>query len=231
MTESLVNLDQKVVEQRQFMVNVYIWMAMGLFLTTAVSYIVSTSAGLVQLILANKVIFYGLLFAELLLVGYFSVRINKMSANSAMAIFLAYSAMNGVTLSLVFLLYTAASIVSTFFVTGGTFAIMSLYGYFTKRDLTNIGNICFMGLIGVILASVVNIFMHSSLLYWVTTYIGILIFVGLTAYDTQKIKKLNNAGCESADQEVKRSINGALILYLDFINLFLYLLSIFGRKK
>jgi len=231
MTESIVNSSQQIAAKREFMTNVYIWMSLGLFLTSAVAYIFSTSAGLSSLILGCKPLFYGLFIAEFALVVYFSARIRNMSANAALTVFLLYSALNGMTLSIIFLIYTAASIVSTFFVTAGTFGIMSAYGYFTKRDLTSIGNFCFMGLIGVILASVVNIFMHNSAMYWIITYISIFVFIGLTAYDTQKIKALNNNIDKDSDEVVKTSIYGALILYLDFLNLFLNILRILGRRK
>jgi len=134
-------------------------------------------------------------------------------------------------LAVIFMIYTAESIASTFFVTAGTFAVMSAYGYFTKKDLSSWGNILFMGLIGIILASLVNLFFHNEMLYWITTYIGILVFVGLTAYDTQKIKEMNVIGNEGTDEDRKESIIGALVLYLDFINLFLLLLRVLGDRK
>lgn len=230
MTEKIVASQPDAVK-REFMGNVYIWMSLGLFLTAAVSYIISTSSGLVNLILGNKLLFYGLLIGEIALIFGFASRIREMSANTALMIFLLYSALNGVTLSLIFLIYTAASIVSTFFVTAGTFGIMSIYGYVTKKDLSTVGNYCLMGLIGIILASVVNMFMHNNFMYWMITYISIFIFVGLTAHDTQKIKQMALSLQKGSDEEVKASINGALMLYLDFINLFLNLLRILGRRR
>lgn len=233
MQTEIKNIPQLSIEQEQqeFMVNVYKWMSMGLFLTAAVAYIVAGSKYLTGLIFGNPIIFFGLLILEFFLVGYLATSVKKMSANAAMNSFLGYSALNGLTLSCIFLLYTAASITSTFIVTAGTFGIMSFYGYVTKKDLTSVGNICFMALIGLIIASLVNIFLHSSMMYWVITYAGILIFVGLTAYDTQKIKQLNIIGNSGTEEDVKESISGALILYLDFINLFLMLLRLFGRRK
>jgi hypothetical protein len=139
--------------------------------------------------------------------------------------------LNGLTLSVLFLAYTSASIGFTFLITAGTFAGMSIYGYFTKRDLTSIGNLLFMALIGLVLATVVNWFLRSEMVYWITTYAGIVIFVGLTAYDTQKIKEMNIIGNEGTDEDRKEAIIGALTLYLDFINLFIYLLRIFGDRK
>jgi FtsH-binding integral membrane protein len=154
-----------------------------------------------------------------------------MSVNTAMLIFFLYAALNGLTFSLIFLIYTAESIASTFFVTAGTFAVMSIYGYTTKSDLSRWGNLLFMGLIGLLIASVANWFLESTTLYWITTYIGVILFVALTAYDTQKIKATNIIGNEGSDEDSKEAIMGALTLYLDFINLFLFLLRIFGRKK
>jgi FtsH-binding integral membrane protein len=157
-----------------------------------------------------------------------------MSSAVVTGCFLLYSALMGATLSLIFLRYSMESIAITFFVTALTFGVMSVYGYVTKRDLTSIGNLCFMALIGLIIASIVNMFVGSSLLYWGVTYVGILIFVGLTAYDTQKIKEMSMAlGNELAASETgkKQAILGALTLYLDFINLFLLLLRIFGGNR
>lgn len=157
--------------------------------------------------------------------------INRLSALTATGLFFLYSALTGATLSIVFIAYTAESLTTTFLITAGTFGAMSFYGLVTKRDLTSVGNLCFMGLIGVIIASVVNIFVQSTLIYTVTTYIGVLVFVGLTAYDTQKIKEMGPRLEEGSEAEQKGAILGALRLYLDFINLFLLLLRIFGRRR
>jgi FtsH-binding integral membrane protein len=146
-------------------------------------------------------------------------------------VFVGYSALTGLTLSVIFLVYTAESLATTFFVTAGTFGLMSAYGYVTKRDLTGLGSFLMMGLIGMVLASVVNMFFNNSTVYWITTYIGILIFVGLTAYDTQKIKQMSALGLEGGEMEQKGAIMGALRLYLDFINLFLLLLRLMGNRK
>jgi len=233
MQTEITNLTQSQVEQeqREFIVNVYKWMSMGLFLTAAVAYIVSGSKLITDFIFGNMLVFFGLIIAEVLLVGHLAVNVKKMTASTAMNTFLGYSALNGLTLSCIFLLYTAASITTTFVVTAGTFGIMSFYGYVTKKDLTSIGNICFMALIGLIIASLVNMFLNNGMMYWIITYAGILIFVGLTAYDTQKIKQLNIIGNSGTEEDVKESISGALILYLDFINLFLMLLRLFGNRK
>jgi FtsH-binding integral membrane protein len=155
----------------------------------------------------------------------------RLSAIGAAALFYVYAIMNGLTLSVVFLVYTQESIASTFFVTAGTFAGMSAYGYLTKRDLTSAGSFFFMGLWGLIIAMVVNMFLHSPMLYWGISIFGVLIFVGLTAYDTQKIKELNVIGNSGTDEDHKEAIHGALILYLDFVNLFLYLLRLLGRRR
>ena len=218
-------------EQASFMTKVYGWMSLALFVTASVAMFVASTPALVYALASNKLLFYGLLIGELLLVGYLALAVMRMSAATATAVFLGYSVLNGVTLSLIFLVYTAASIASTFLVTAGTFAIMSAYGYYTKRDLTTLGNLLFMALIGLILASVVNIFWQNSTLMWLTTYAGVLIFVGLTAYDTQKIKEMNIIGNEGTDEDRKEAIRGALTLYLDFINLFLYLLRILGGRR
>ena len=154
-----------------------------------------------------------------------------MNASMAIGLFLLYSALNGLTMSIIFLIYTSASIASTFFITAGTFGVMSAYGYFTKKDLTSIGNIAFMGLIGIIIASIVNIFLQSPMLYWAVTYIGVLVFVGLTAYDTQKIKKMSLEMDIESEEGSKGAVMGALALYLDFINMFIFMLRIFGQRK
>jgi FtsH-binding integral membrane protein len=184
-----------------------------------------------NLVFGNRWTFFGLIILEFAAVGVLVSLINRMTANVATLIFILYSIFNGITLSCIFTKYTSESIASTFFVTAGTFAAMSLYGYTTKTDLTKWGNLLFMGVIGLIIASVVNWFLQSSMLYWITTCVGVIIFVGLTAYDTQKIKQTNIIGNEGTDQDHKEAIMGALTLYLDFINLFLYLLRIFGRRK
>ena len=154
-----------------------------------------------------------------------------MSANTATAVFIGYSALNGLTLAAIFMIYTATSIASTFLITAGTFAALSAFGYYTKRDLTKMGSLLYMALIGLIIASVVNMFLHSSTLQWITSVAGILIFTGLVAYDTQKIKAMNIIGNEGTDEDRKEAILGALTLYLDFINLFLYMLRFLGNRR
>lgn len=212
--------------------NVYLWMSMALIITGLTSLVVADSPSLLSAIFKNRFIFYALLFGELGLVWYMAARINSLSFRTATILFIFYSVLNGVTLSVIFLLYTFSSIASTFFVTAATFAVMSLYGYITKKDLTTLGNLLFMALIGLIIATLVNLFWQNQILYWIVSYAGVLIFVGLTAYDTQKIKRLLlNEGTEVNEVTQKIALMGALSLYLDFINLFLYLLRLLGNRK
>jgi FtsH-binding integral membrane protein len=218
-------------ENAAFMRKVYAFMAAGLGVTGLISVLVASSPAALHLIVFNRAVFYGLLIGELAMVWTFSTVAQRMSAVGAGALFFAYAAVNGLTLSVIFLVYTSASIASTFFVTAGTFGAMSIYGYLTKRDLTSVGNFMMMGLFGLIIASIVNMFLGSEMIYWATTCFGILIFVGLTAYDTQKIKQLNVIGNAGTDEDHKEAIHGALVLYLDFINLFLYLLRLLGRRR
>jgi FtsH-binding integral membrane protein len=217
--------------QATFINKVYGWMALALAITGFVALRVASSESLVNTIASNQILFFGIIIAELSLVIWLSSAIESMNATRAITLFLLYSALNGLTFSVLFLIYTAASIASTFFVTAGTFGVMSAYGYFTKTDLSSWGNILFMGLIGIIIASIVNIFWHSEMLYWAVTYIGVLVFVGLTAYDTQKIKRMSLEMDVESDEGSKGAIMGALALYLDFINMFIFMLRIFGDRK
>jgi uncharacterized protein len=231
MTPDTIAAQQVAAEQQRYMVKVYGWMGFGLLITGFVAWYTAISEELLGFIFASRWIFFGLIILELVAVGLLVSLINKMTASMATLVFLLYALLNGLTMSLIFVVYTAESIASTFFVTAGTFGVMSMYGYFTKTDLSRWGNLLFMGLMGIIIASIANFFMKSETLYWITTYAGVLIFVGLTAYDTQKIKRMNIIGNEGSDEDHKEAIMGALTLYLDFINLFLYLLRIFGRRK
>ena len=217
--------------EKTFIQRVYGWMAAGLALTGVVAWVVANDPDMVRAIVMNRIAFWALLILELAMVWILTAAIGKMSVGIATSMFLVYAGVNGMTLSVIFLAYTQESIAVTFFVTAGTFGAMCVYGMATKRDLTSVGSFCFMALIGLILASVVNMFLKSSALYWVTTYAGILIFVGLTAYDAQKIKQMHAASVEGSDEAKKGSILGALALYLDFINLFLLLLRLFGRRR
>jgi hypothetical protein len=223
--------DQVAEEQKRFILRVYNWMSSGLCLTGFIAYYVSQSEFLLGLILGNAIIFYGLIIAELGMVFYLASAVDRMSAQTAKMLFLGYAALNGLTFSFIFITYTQSSIASAFLVTAGTFGAMSVYGYTTKKDLTSWGGFFFMGLVGIIIASFVNMFLQSSMIYWVTTYAGVLVFVGLTAYDTQKIKEMNILGNEGTDEDTKEAISGALRLYLDFINLFLMILRIMGGGR
>ena len=217
--------------QALYMTKVYNWMALALFVTGIVAYITATTPQMINSIISSKLLFYGLILGELGLVVYLTARINKMSQTTAIASFLIYSVLNGLTMSVIFLVYTTSSISTTFFVTAGTFAAMSFYGYTTKKDLTSIGNMAFMALIGIIIASIVNFFLKSEMMYWIITYLGVAIFVGLTAYDTQKLKEIGSRGFSDQENMEKMSVLGALTLYLDLINLFLFLLRILGDRK
>jgi hypothetical protein len=214
-----------------FLAKVFNWMAMGLGLTGFIAYF-TASSGLSQAIVASP-LFMVLIFAELGLVFYLSARIEKIQATTAAGLLIGYSALNGLTLSTVFLAYTSSSIAGTFFITAGMFGAMALYGLVTKRDLSGLGSFLFMGLIGIIIASVVNLFLRNSGLDWIISFLGVGIFTGLTAYDVQKIKRMGEEGIlEQGEAAIKKgSILGALALYLDFINLFLMLLRFFGGSR
>jgi uncharacterized protein len=212
-----------------FMTKVYSWMTLALFITGIVAMYVASSEQLLSIVFGTKYMFMGLIIAQLGVVWYLSARVSKLSYTTAIIMFILYSVLSGITLSSIFIIYTASSIASTFFITAGTFAVMSLAGFFTKKDLSGFGAIMMMGLIGLIIATVVNYFLQSSTLNYIISYAGVMIFVGLTAYDTQKIKLM--ATQLDGEQAKKGSIMGALTLYLDFINLFLYLLRVLGDRK
>lgn len=210
---------------------VYVWMTLAMVITGLTAYITASTPTLLYAIVSNQMLFWGLLIAELVLVFAISGAINKMSLQTATLLFVAYSVINGLTLSFIFLAYTMSSIASVFFITAGTFAVMAFIGYTTKTDLTSLGKILLMGLIGIIIATIVNMFVHSNGLQTVVSYVGVLIFVGLTAYDSQKIKQMLWDADQADEGAQKLALLGALSLYLDFINLFLYLLRIFGRRN
>lgn len=216
-----------IVKQNTLIRKVYAWMGAGLAITAFMALVTLSSPAILNAVLGNKLIFYGLIIGELALVFTLSGAINRLSAATATLIFIAYAALNGITLSVVFLAYTANSITSTFVITAGMFGAMSLYGSTTKRDLSSWGSFLFMGLIGIIIASVVNIFVGSSAVSWFVSGIGVIVFTGLTAYDTWKIKEMAAQGIEGR----KPAIIGALTLYLDFINLFLMLLRFTGNRR
>ncbi|MBT9433392.1 Bax inhibitor-1/YccA family protein [Candidatus Sodalis endolongispinus] len=215
-----------------FMAQVYGWMTCGLLLTAFVAWYAARTPALLQFIFSSQITFFGLIIAQLALVFVISGMVNRLSGAVATSLFMLYSALTGLTLASIFIVYTATSIASTFVVTAGMFGAMTLYGYTTKRDLSSFGNLLFMALIGIVLASLVNIWLKSTALMWAVTYIGVVVFVGLTAYDTQKLKNMGaQLSLDNKDQFRKYSIVGALSLYLDFINLFLMLLRIFGNRR
>ncbi|MBS9438452.1 Bax inhibitor-1/YccA family protein [Photorhabdus noenieputensis] len=215
-----------------YMAQVYGWMTCGLLLTAFVAWYVSQNQNVVSYIFSNSILFYGLIIAQFGLVFVLSGMINRMRASLATGLFMLYSALTGLTLSSIFVIYTLGSIASTFVVTAGMFGALSFYGYTTKRSLSGLGSFLFMGLIGIILASLINLWLKSAALTWAVTYIGVVIFAGLTAYDTQKLKEMGE-DLDVNDKENLRkfSIVGALTLYLDFINMFLMLLRIFGDRR
>lgn len=217
--------------QSAFLRRVYNWMGLGLALTALVAYYTASNPALLGLVVGNQLIFFALIIAQLGLVVALSAAINRFTPTTATALFFLYAGLTGLTLSVIFVAYTRSSITNAFVVTAGTFALTSLYGYTTKRDLTSWGSFFFMGLVGIILASLVNLFLQSETIYWVTTYIGVIVFVGLTAYDTQYLKNMAGAGFADEAMESKAAVIGALKLYLDFINLFLLLLRIMGGRR
>lgn len=219
--------DQIVSAQNALIRQVYAWMGAGLLVTALLALLTVSTPTLLRAVLGNKLLFYGLMIGELALVFTISGAINRLSAAVATLLFIAYSALNGVTLSIIFLAYTADSIAATFVVTAAMFGTMSVYGYMTRRDLTSWGSFLFMGLIGIVITSVVNIFVGSSAVSWIVSALGVIVFTGLTAYDTWKIKAMAAGGAEGR----KPAILGALTLYLDFINLFLMLLRLGGDRR
>jgi len=215
-----------------FLAKVFNWMAIGLGITAAVAFM-TVSSGVVELIRNNQLLFFGLIFGELGLVIYLSARIKSISATAATGLFIFYSALNGATLSVLLMIYTSTSVAGTFIVAAGMFAAMAVYGTVTKKDLSSLGSFMFMGLIGIIIASVVNIFMRSAMISWVVSAIGVVVFTGLTAYDVQKISNYGGGGVMASGEAAirKGAILGALTLYLDFINLFLSLLRLMGDRR
>ena len=228
------NIRERVDERTEVRVNtlvrsVYFWMCTALLMTGATATLVAGNSVLLETILTNRILFFGIIIAQFGLVWAIVGKVNSFSLPVLSGLFMLYSVLTGVTLSILFVAYTSASIASTFFITAGTFAVMSVYGYFTKTDLTKMGNMLGMALIGIVIASVVNIFMQSSAMYWIISYVGVAVFTGLIAYDTQKIKAL--AYEEDNEHTQKLALCGALSLYLDFINLFIMLLRILGDRK
>jgi len=215
---------------RALLQKVYAWMAAGLAVTAVTAWVVASSPALWGLFLGTPLL-YVCLGVELVMVFAFSAVVQRVSLPVALLFFLAYALVNGLTLSVIFLVYTGGSIAGTFLATAGTFGAMSAFGYLTKMDLSRFGSYLLMALFGVLIGSIVNLFFASEILYWAVTYIGIFVFIGLTAYDTQKIKDLAFAEGMSEEDRHRGALHGALILYLDFINLFLLLLRLFGRRR
>ena len=214
-----------------FLGRVYRTMALGLGVTGLVAMLVASSPAALEFLIMNRGVMFLLIIAQLVTVFAFTGLLSRISAGAAAAMFFGYAALTGVTFSTIFLVYTHGSIAGTFFVTAGAFAGLSAYGYVTKRRLDGLGSFLFMGLVGLVLASIVNIFLGSPAIYWLTTFMGVIVFSGLAAYDTAKLKQLAAASDVSGDRGRKLALQGALMLYLDFINLFLILLRLFGDRR
>lgn len=210
--------------------NVYIWMTLALVITGLTAFVTAHSAALLSILFSSKISLFLVILAELGLVMYLSARIDKMSFTTATLMFILYSVVNGLTLSVIFLVYSISAITTTFFATAGTFASMAVIGSVTKKDLSGFGKFFLMSIIGLIIASVVNIFMGNAMLDLIISGVGVVIFAGLTAYDSQKIRQMLATMDDVDDSSMKLALIGSLSLYLDFINLFLYLLRIFGRR-
>lgn len=223
--------------ERAFVTKVYAWMALALGITGLVATATASNLELMAWIFETPFALVGIVAVQFIVVVVLSAVIHRLSTGMATGLFILYSALTGFTLSTLFFVYTAESIGVVFFITAGTFALVSIYGYITKADLTKVGNLAFMGLIGIILASLVNLFLRSEAVYWITTYLSVVVFVVLIAYYTQRIKRMAH-GLAGADRDErvqelqsKASVVGALLLYLSFINLFLNLLRIFGSRR
>lgn len=232
MTENYSYAEKASLRERTILKNVYIWMSAGLFLTAVVAKLFVQTSLFIPFV-SNRMLFFAVIIAEFVLVIRLSSRIMNMSVGQAAGSFAVYSVLNGITLSTIFIVYSIGTIYTAFFVTAGTFGAMSLWAATTKRDLSGMGHFLMMGLFGIIIASVVNIFLRSTGLYFLISYAGVAVFTLLTAYDTQRIKAMSNQMSSNADEATftKLSIMGALKLYLDFINMFLFILRIFGRRN
>ena len=227
---SSIGLTRKKSAQAAVFRMMYIWMSLALALTGFTAMIVSDNGRIMHAMMSTPAIIWGVIIAEIVLVLILAAMLHRMSLGVATVMFIAYSILNGVSMSTLFLLYTEESIALTFFITSGTFGATSVYGFLTKKDLSSMGSIMLMAILGLIIASIVNIFMGSSMLYWIITYAGVLIFVGLTAYDTQKFKNAIYNG-DTSESTYKLALMGALELYLDFINMFIHLLRILGDRR
>ena len=226
---SFVSADVRDVRVTAFLSKVYGWMFLGLLLTAGTAVVVASSPALIETLILNRILFWFLLLAQLGLVFYLSARVNKVSPATAAVLFLLYSGMVGITSSVIFLIYTGASIVSAFVITGGMFGAMAVFGSLTKRSLAGVGQFMFMGLIGLIIASVVSIFWFNDVLMFVINVVGVLVFTGLTAWDAQRLKQM---AVVLPDGRVGAyAVVGALSLYLDFINLFFFILRLMGGRR
>lgn len=214
-----------------FMYKVYGWMSTGLALSAVTAYGVYANQNIFAAVVGNKFVFFAILFAQIAIALLFSFRIRTLSYASALALFCTYAVLLGVTLSVIFAVYQLTSITAVFGITTGMFGVFAVYGYFTKADLTSIGNLMLMALFGLIISSLVNMFLQNSTMDYVISFIGVLIFCGLTAYDTQKIKEMGQSMMYHGESESKIALLGAFTLYLDFVNLFLYLLRFLGKRK
>ena len=218
-------------ESRRFLLNVYNWMTMGLAITGLIAYGISSSYTFIRFLVSNPILFWGLLILQIVIVIALSAAINKIPAIIAIGAFFFYAAVTGITFSVLFLVYTKASIAYTFFICAAMFGSVSVFGYITRMNLSGIGAFSLMGLMGLIIASIVNFFLQSQALYYLISYAGVIIFVGLTAWDTQKIKQMSYVTSFETEQGKKAAVLGALTLYLDFINMFLFLLRIMGNRR
>lgn len=214
-------------EVNEFLWKTYRWMSAGLGLTGLVAWFTANTPAIANAVFSNPILFYGLLIGEVLMVVAFTRMVSRVSFGQAAAMFLGYSAVNGITMSFIFLAYTQSSVATVFFITAGSFAGLSFIGATTQKDLSGFGRFLIFGLIGILIASVVNIFLSNPAIYWVTTYAGVLVFAGLTAYDTQKLKNMYLQAGEGGNLP----LSGALMLYLDFINLMLFLLRLLGDRR
>lgn len=220
-----------IAEQSRFMTKVFSWMSLALLVTAGIAFYVASNPAIVELIFSSKINFYLMIGAEFGIVWWLTSRVASMTGAMATFWFFLYAIINGVTLSVIFFAFTADSIFYVFLIAASMFMAMAAYGYYTKKDLTSWGSLLLMGVIGLLVAGIVNVFLRSDMLGMVVSSVGVLIFVGLTAYDTQKIKEMNVIGNEGTDDDKKDAIMGALTLYLDFINLFLYLLRLLGNRR
>jgi len=234
LSERRLTMDRvKTEAQSLFLAKVFNWMFVGLLVTAMTAFLTASSKAALEIIFGNRLVFFGLVIAEFGMVFALAGRIERLSAQAATTLFLLYSALNGVTLSAVLIVYTMTSIAATFVVTAGMFGAMSLYGFVTKKDLTGFGSFLVMGLVGIVIASVVNIFLASPMISWVVSAIGVIVFTGLTAYDVQRLTRIGAGGImDGGATAIRRaSIMGALALYLDFVNLFLMLLQFLGGNR